>query len=466
MEIKPADSAVEPILFDEEEVKLSLKFGFLGLGMGGCSIAAEFAKIRTGTKNNLYPYSVGLVNTNMGDFAKIPSLSNATELKLSGYEKGAGRNVILGEQAFVENVDNLRPSIERIFQDREFVWIISGLGGGTGTGGVIPAVEMMYEMGFAGRVGLILTLPRNKEGRQVIENALARLQLIIQAVESKQLGSVLFVDNEMLFQRFLHEDPNMSEEDYLVKSNRFIAQTLHRMNAVSASAPYGAFHFDSSEFLKMLSTPGVLSISCAEIGSNSIDLERIDSYVTPFEESIQSGLLSTGYDLATAERAATSIITRKQVADRIYKLSFTNQIESILDSYAPTATEKPVSTYVADVKKTFNQDKSHVVYMFSIFGGLDWPQRVSELYDLREELLQAERTRKKSDVFAKISNMQIETQPEKPITGSPFGNRTAAPSPFGNRDTSASPFGNRTETNSNNDDNESPFKKTRSPYSS
>ncbi len=46
----------------ESQGNISLKFGFLGLGMGGCAIAAECANKETQIKNNKYPYRAILVN--------------------------------------------------------------------------------------------------------------------------------------------------------------------------------------------------------------------------------------------------------------------------------------------------------------------------------------------------------------------------------------------------------------------
>ncbi|TFI47439.1 plasmid replication protein, partial [Diaphorobacter sp. DS2] len=42
-------------LLKDSEVDISLRFGFLGLGMGGSSIAAACADIEMGKKNLKYP---------------------------------------------------------------------------------------------------------------------------------------------------------------------------------------------------------------------------------------------------------------------------------------------------------------------------------------------------------------------------------------------------------------------------
>lgn len=67
----------------ESQGNISLKFGFLGLGMGGCAIAAECANKETQIKNNKYPYRAILVNTNSQDFNKIEIKTQGTSVKYS-----------------------------------------------------------------------------------------------------------------------------------------------------------------------------------------------------------------------------------------------------------------------------------------------------------------------------------------------------------------------------------------------
>lgn len=119
---------------EREDLDLSLKFGFLGLGMGGCSIAYECANIKTKIVNNMHPYTALLINTNEVDLRKFQETTNVRKYQLKGYEKGAGRNIEIGEQAYVEHKEEISNLIRGYFADRDFVWIVCGLGGGTGTG--------------------------------------------------------------------------------------------------------------------------------------------------------------------------------------------------------------------------------------------------------------------------------------------------------------------------------------------
>src|SRR5690348_3511672 len=87
-------------LIRDSDVEISLKFGFLGLGMGGSSIAAACADIETGKKNLKYPYTSLLINTNKVDLEKIEIKNSLIKKMVIGNGKGAGRNLTVGEEIF------------------------------------------------------------------------------------------------------------------------------------------------------------------------------------------------------------------------------------------------------------------------------------------------------------------------------------------------------------------------------
>ncbi|MCM3441365.1 plasmid replication protein (plasmid) [Metabacillus halosaccharovorans] len=357
-------------LLERSDINFSLKFGYLGLGMGGCSIAAECANLKTNVKNGHFPYNGLLINTNNMDFEKINVINPNIEKLQIGNGKGAGRDIEVGEQAFIDNQDEIISVIKKQFSDRDFIWIVAGLGGGTGTGSVIESIKSLHNNGFKKKFGLILTLPRNKEGSTVISNALERLQRISKAMQG--LGSIILVDNQKLYDKFIKENPESSLADYLKFSNTFVAETLHELNVVTASfKPYGDSHFDSSEFENLIKTPGILSLSKYSVKDSKIDLANESSYVPEFTDSINNGTLSDGYNLENATRAAASVIANKPTAQRVFTLSFTDKIENIIDDKSPLAGEKPIATYI--------DDKAKGVHFYTVFAGLKLPKRINEL---------------------------------------------------------------------------------------
>lgn len=356
---------------------ISLKLGFMGLGMGGSSIAHECAVIRMNVKNNMNPYTALVLNTNEVDLRKLPDRPNVIKHLLRGYERGAGRDMEVGEEAFVKHKASIHQQVEDFFTDRDFIFVVCGLGGGTGTGSVIEAVRLLYANGFAGRFGLILTLPRDQEGYRVLDNALNRLQMIAKAM--KGLGCVLIVDNQKLFVDYLATYPQGSVTDFLTYSNRYIAQTLHDLNVVTARYnPTGAYHFDSSELLKMFQTPGILSFGKVTLDEAAVDAENQGTYLPAIKRSIEKGVLSEGYDLQQATRCAVSLLASPVGAQRIFTLGMVHAVEQHLVECAPYADERPVATYA--------DESIRQLQAYNMFAGLPLPERVTELVDVVSRL--------------------------------------------------------------------------------
>ncbi|ACA42416.1 plasmid replication protein [Lysinibacillus sphaericus] len=393
------------------EQKLSLNFGFLGLGMGGTSIAAACADIKTNIKNNNYPYTALLINSNQIDLNKIEPANTTSEKMLIGDGKGAGRDILIGEQLYENDQEDIKQRVETRFKEVDYVWLVAGLGGGTGTGAVIQAIGTLLKSGFNGRFGMILTLPRLKEGRTVIENALQRLQKISQAMG--KLGPILLVDNEKLFKQFSEEKPNSSVSEYLRFSNKYVAEALHDLNTVTASyLPTGEYHFDSSEFEKLLKTPGLLHFARFTEKASSIDSSNNLSYAQKLKELIQKGVLSDGYNLEEAQRLAVSVLTDNATAKRMFTFEFTKRMEDLVNELSPTALEKPIATYQSkDIKGPAE------VSFYAVFAGLGLPQaRISEmvtehnrLKELEQKVLETE----KKDLFASFDASPTPKKEEK-----------------------------------------------------
>lgn len=358
-------------------MNISLKYGFMGLGMGGTSIAHACVGMRLSVKNAQRPYTALLINSNEMDLLKLPDYPNIKKMKLPGYERGVGRDIQMGQEAFNIHKEAIAETIQSYFGDRDYIFICCGLGGGTGTGAVIEAIRLLHTIGFAGRFGLLLTLPRRNEGRKVLDNALQRLQVIKRAMQG--LGAIVVVDNEKLFQTGLHQ--NQSVEDFMKSSNRHVARLLHDLNTVTASyKPYGSYHFDASEWLNMLKTSGCLHIGKCVLPTQSIDLASPVTYIETVKQSVLNGELSAGYDLQDATSSAVSIVADSSAAKRLFTHAFVEQIQSFLHESTPILDENPVETYVGE--------QQGQVTIYTVFAGLNFPDSVTKL---AEELAELER---------------------------------------------------------------------------
>lgn len=371
-------------------MNISLKYGFLGLGMGGTSIAHACAGMRLSAKSEQRPYTALLINSNEMDLLKLPDYPNIKKVILSGYERGVGRDIQLGQEAFNVHKETIAETLQSFFNDRDYIFICCGLGGGTGTGAIIEAIRLLHGKGFAGRFGLLLTLPRRDEGRKVLDNTLQRLQVIKRAMQG--LGAIVVVDNEKLFQTGLNK--NQSVEDFMNSCNRHVARLLHDLNIVTASyKPYGSYHFDASEWLNMLKTGGCLHIGKCILSAQAVDLASPVTYMEAIKQSVLNGELSAGYDLQDATSSAVSIVADSSTAKRLFTHAFVEQIQSFLHESTPILDENPVATYVGD--------QPGQVTVYSVFAGLNFPDSVKKLTEELAELeRRAEERSQKTDTIA------------------------------------------------------------------
>lgn len=377
------------------KMDLSYKYGFLGLGLGGTSIAAACADLSAG--DNDYPYTALLVNTNKQDLDKVKTANPKIVKKLIGNGKGAGRDISIGENIFVQHKQDILSLMQTSFKETEFIWISAGLGGGSGTGAVIQAIGLCLEMNKP--FGLILTLPRVNERSTVNSNALKRLNKIYAAMD--KLGPIIPVDNEKLFAEFMAKNPNASLEDYLAFSNEYVAKAIHDKNIITANFKvYGSTNFDSSELGKMLRTPGVFHFARMEMTADEFkELDTLKNmenqkakFIAELRTQIEKGVLSSGFDFKKTKRAAISVLCHDQDAPGLFNGVMTNQLESLLLDVAPYATESPVSFHTYSELQYDNvkaDSKKRPVYFYVMLAGLDLPaERIKQMIEIDKQSLE------------------------------------------------------------------------------
>jgi tubulin-like protein CetZ len=381
------------------KMDLSFNYGFLGLGLGGTSIAAACADLSAG--ENEYPYTALLVNTNKQDLDKVKTSNSKIKKELIGDGKGAGRDITIGESIFVKNKDEILNLMKTNFEKTEFIWISAGLGGGSGTGAVIQAIGLCLEMRKP--FGLILTLPRENERSTVNSNALKRLNKIYAAMD--KLGPIILVDNEKLFTEFMTNNPNGSLEEYLAFSNEYVAKAIHDKNIITANFDvYGSTNFDSSELGKMLRTPGVFHFARMEMAVDEFkeleDLKNMENqqakFITNLHTQIEDGVLSSGYDFKKTKRAAISVLCHEQDAKNLFNGVMTNQLEKLLLEVAPYATESPVSFHTyskTQFENVKNEENKRPVYFYVMLAGLDLPaERIKQMIELDKKATESIQT--------------------------------------------------------------------------
>ncbi|MGI0060577.1 MAG: hypothetical protein ACREBJ_12500, partial [Nitrosotalea sp.] len=145
----------------------TLDIGIIGVGGAGNHIADAFGK---------QGYDVMAINLTDRDYSHLKNIPNDefSRIELIVGAGGAGKNPEIGAQAIKEYTNTLIKKIQRKFNNKEFIFVTYGLGGGTGTIGGTLVAEIASTLNIP--VGVIITLPRKNEGTDEKNNCLKGLQ--------------------------------------------------------------------------------------------------------------------------------------------------------------------------------------------------------------------------------------------------------------------------------------------------
>lgn len=102
--------------------------------------------------------------------------------------RGAGNLPMQGEQAAIENLDDIRSVLEGT---TKMLFITAGLGGGTGTGAAPVIAELARELDIL--TIAVVTIPSPAEGKRRFQQALEGVEKL-----KKQVDSLLVISNEKL----------------------------------------------------------------------------------------------------------------------------------------------------------------------------------------------------------------------------------------------------------------------------
>ncbi|WP_340641277.1 hypothetical protein [Zhaonella formicivorans] len=387
-------------------MSISLKFGFIGVGLMGGRVVDTIAQLLGPDGKQLY--STLAININRQDLDSLQHVGN--KLQLNSPFKAAGRNPEVGYEALSQNEDTVKKAIADLAFQSDFLWFVAGLGGGTGTGSILQLVQWAEDLQSIGvDFGIIVSLPRVLDGYQENKNALLVLEQLDRAVASR-LFPVIIVDNELLCTRYLEKRKyeNISV-DWTQHSNAEIAGLLHQMNIITTQVPYGHKHFDGEEFRLVLKAGG-----CMQFAKTMIDIKDFRDELTIknlLQRSIQNGTASGGYDEEDAVMAGISVFAPFTMANEVYDVSNVRILENAVKDICPR-TEVRWGHYV-----DYNTSAPRVE-IYSVISGLGLPRRVLDIQELLKGLKPKEAARKLDLNFG----VEIEEKKEKPSVTSAIVN--------------------------------------------
>ncbi|MCR8454862.1 MAG: cell division protein FtsZ [Candidatus Korarchaeota archaeon] len=161
---------------------------------------------------------------------------------------GAGNDPILGRKAFEES----REQVEKLISDADLVVVVSGLGGGTGSGAAPALLELISELGILSIA--FLTLPFKCEGRVRIRNALEALSEIL-----RMQTVTVIVPNERLAKVAPHQTMHSA---FSLAGDLFV-QSMESLEDLIIEP--GLINVDFADVCKVLSYKGIAVVGVASL---------------------------------------------------------------------------------------------------------------------------------------------------------------------------------------------------------
>lgn len=285
-----------PVVSDvvEDEGKKAIKMAFLGIGQGGGNMADSFYQL--GYRR------VAAINTTAKDMMRltIPE-ANRHVLKAAG---GAGKDPKVGRACVEAESEELFRLVQNCFKkDVEQILICGGAGGGTGSGGILPAVKVCKEylvsigaQDVAKKVGVIVTLPTKDESSAVQRNALETILPLLEMAEKGELSPLVLVDNARVMQLY----GKASVVDVWGKSNKNVAGLFDAFNQLCALDDTSVHVTCDPQDYRTVLQSGILAFGRTKLEK----VEKPTDVADAVRENVKKGLLVEGMDLSKATHGA------------------------------------------------------------------------------------------------------------------------------------------------------------------
>lgn len=339
-----------------------LNMGILGLGQCGSNIA-EYAVQRN--------FKAVVANTALVDLNLLKYVPIENRIHLGG--KGAGRNRTIGKQAMVQSADKLLAISEDKFKDCDVVFVVASGSGGTGSGALPVALDIISDL--VGVTCVINVLPDKLESPSSQINS---LDCISEISQIQQIGSIFFLDNEKA--KML----NPSRPKFKVQkiSNANIIDILCEINKFTEKTSY-TNNFDEVDFLDLLSLRGCSSLYKTVINEEIFKTNDVTA-------NIQKGWVDSynpNYNISDIVKCAVIANVNQDLADKI-------SIKQIFNDNIPY-----------DTKDSFYDINDNRMEIYSLFSGLQFPMERMEQMKQSIENIQD----KLAEKIEKSQNQTIES---------------------------------------------------------
>lgn len=250
---------VEPAL-NKKYVNSQIKIKILGVGGAGGNT------INTLVEKHLPGVEFVAANTDWGDLqkSKADTLLHLGRATTRGH--GAGANREIGKQAALESEQEIRET----FQDADMVFLVAGMGKGTGTGSsptIVDIIKNIEDLDGDNEklVVAIVFFPFQYEGARRINNAEEGLKELIQKVDT-----LIVIPNEKIHEEYKDSsiiDAFKKADDIIYFAARAITDLLMKK---------GYLEVDFRDILTILANKGYAYITCGEAEGDNRALEAAE----------------------------------------------------------------------------------------------------------------------------------------------------------------------------------------------
>lgn len=154
-----------------------------GIGQCGCRVGKEFAKVG---------FNCNFINSDVVD---MRGFDVTPDRILMLADTGSGRSPQKGRTILENNFEKFTKFMDKNLDPKSINTLIVGLGGGTGGGMALPALQYIKQKGF--KAGLIATLPPKMCGMLDMDNAMRGLR----ELKDVDVDLYLLIDNDYLMTR-------------------------------------------------------------------------------------------------------------------------------------------------------------------------------------------------------------------------------------------------------------------------
>jgi len=334
-----------------------MKVALIGVGQAGGKIAQALAEFD-------YSREFGAV---MGAFAVNTARADLQNLDIDtmliGQDRvkghGVGGDNELGAEIMQEEATEVMDELDgRITSKAEAIFVVAGLGGGTGSGGAPMLTRKLQRVHDIPIYGLGV-LPGRDEGAIYQANAGRSLKTF-----AREADSLLLIDNDAW-----HSSGESVEEGFDTINDRIAERVGLLLAAGEAVEGVGESVVDSSEIINTLKTGGIASLGYASAKADPDAGENINVITSTARKA-----LLTGTSLPNAVQADTALLVAAGHPDRIARKG--------VERARKWLEEETGSLEVRGGDFPLNSEN---IATLVLLGGLQGSQRVQEFMDRASE---------------------------------------------------------------------------------